>query len=336
MITLDLVQKMWSLITHPEKDSEVYEANEIDSISTPFGHPLLTIDTTNLRHFLIPISENSNALEDKQSAGVHVLINKWKEGNKKRRFIDLVCRKPHLNGIFDLVVFEILHLIETDSLAPEKASQVVLQRWRELLSREPSGTPDKIFVIGVLGELFLLKDLVAVNPDTIDYWLGPNGHRYDFYSGHKALEVKATTRKRERLITIHGIDQLSYQSDTKLYLAILRLEETPQIGITVSQMVRDIVALGCDQTKLFMKLAFLGMSPEVIVKCDEFRYVLREQIFYEVDQDFPRITEESFTAGKFFGQIVDVSYQIDLSSQPPIPLQQHEIIAVCNSFAKGE
>ena len=64
MITLDLIHKMWGMVTPPKKEEVVFEARQIDVISTPDGSPLLTIDIDHHRHLLIPIRSDLKVVED--------------------------------------------------------------------------------------------------------------------------------------------------------------------------------------------------------------------------------------------------------------------------------
>jgi hypothetical protein len=325
MITLELVQKMWELITPPEKGEINFEARQVDAVNTPSGSPLLTIDIDHHRHLLIPIDHDCKVTIDKQSAGVHILVNQWGDEEKRRRFIDVVCIKSHLDSLFDIIVFEILKGLETTTEDPGKICRNILSRWRELLRPEPSGIPDKATIVGVIGELMLLRDLVKLDPSSVDIWTGPNKGRYDFSSNMVALEVKTTLQRSGLIVTIHGLSQLDPPPNGILYLSVFRLEETPRVGETISSLIRDITACGCEKVELLKKLVLLGIYPDLIDRCDDYRFSLSEQITYVADDSFPKISANSFKQDALPAQIVSLNYQLDLTSSPPSAMPREHV-----------
>lgn len=323
MITLELVRRIWQIIELPQ-DTEKVEARQVDLVTVPNGHPLLTIDAQHQRHLLIPIDWASKAIEDKQSSGIHILINEWGEQELKSRYIDVVCLKPYLNDLFDMIVTEILVAVDTTSDNLNKICLGILTRWRDLLSREPSKLPDKTVLIGAFGELSVLELIVRINQTALNVWTGPNGGRYDFFTGAIALEVKSSVQRKGRIITIHGHDQLERPDGGSLYLSCLKLEETPSGGTAISDLVNVLLSLGCDRIKLLTKLADIGLSVNVIAQCDDIRFMIVERRTYIVDEYFPRITLDSFKNNAFPNRIIALSYQVDLSSEPPHPLQESQ------------
>ena len=336
MITLELLQKMWDMITPPEKDKVVFEARQIDSIETPNGSPLLTIDIEHHRHLLIPIKHNFKVIADKQSAGVHIVVNEWGEGNNRNKFIDVVCLKPHLDTLFDMIIFEILQELELTADDPGSACRKTLIKWREFLRAEPLGLPDKSSIVGIIGELILLRNLVKLNPSSIDIWTGPSQGRFDFYSDSLALEVKTTLQKRGLTVTIHGLSQLHPPASGTLYLAVLRLEEAPGAGETISSLVKELTSDGCDRIKLLTKLINVGINPDLIVRCDDYQFSLVENITYEVDGKFPSLTTDSFKESELPAQVVSLNYQIDLSSPPPFAMPIDQVQNVYRQLARGK
>lgn len=326
MITLEILQRIWQII---ESQGSVgvfqIEARQIDMVTTPEGPPLLTIDLNLKRHLLIPIASTLVMKEDKQSAGVHILINEWGNAGRKQRYIDTVCLMPHLNGLFDLVIFDILHALTLDSSRPEKTCGDVLNRWRELLNRDAGGFPDKTTLTGLFGELSILHDLAILDPKSLNLWVGPTGARYDFYSGHIAVEVKSSTQRIGRIVTIHGHDQLEKPGGGELFLVVQKLEEVPFGGQTIIDIIQHLVELGCDRSNLYILLANGGLVPESIEKCDNLHFRIIERCVYAVDDRFPCITLRSFTDNKLPDKVISISYQLDLSSQPPYPLVDEEV-----------
>lgn len=327
MIGLDVIQRIWSLFPPPAVDGTI-EARELDILGSPHGRPRLTIDNLGLRHLLIPVPHHGRLAEDKHSAGVHLLTAVWGEGEKRERYIDLVCLKQHLNGLFDLIIYDVLAEIQMSEGEPDRVCVFVLNRWRELLGRDSTPLPEKNEVIGVFGELLMLRDFIRINPLAIQYWTGPERGRYDFFAGGKALEVKTSLQRQGTILTIHGHDQLDPPADGSLHLVILQLEETPADGENLCNLISSIVRLGADQGEMYRKLARLGFFPEILTQLDEQRFKPIEKRVYLVNDEFPRITAASFVNGLLPRGVIAINYRIDLSMPPPHPLSREAVSEV--------
>lgn len=333
MIPLDIIQRIWQMLEEPSpSDEKQVDARELDMIDTPAGHPLLTIDTYQRRHLLIPIHQHRIA-EDTQSAGIHLLVNQWIDDGKQHHYLDVVCLKPHLNDVFDLVIFDILVDLPKNEDYPEKVCYKALNQWRELFNREVSELPDTSTLLGIIGELWVLCQLAQYNPQAVNAWVGPSGRRYDFFTGRTALEVKSSSQRKGIRITIHGHDQMEPPADGELYLAVLKLEEAPGNGDTLSDMIQTLTDIGCDRYKILLSLLNLNLTPDIISRCDDRCFCVLEQRVYRVEPDFPCITTASFKGDILPSRIISVNYQIELSTEPPYPLQDDEVAALYQQIA---
>lgn len=326
MIALEIIQHIWHVLALSEPTASRVEARQIELVTTPEGSPLLTIDQLGQRHLLIPVKWNAKIVEDMQSAGVHIRSNLWGNEGEKHRFIDMVCLKPHLNDLFDMIVFDVLQELEKEASIPDKACQRVLNQWREFLDREAIYMPDKTVLIGIWGELWVLRELVKRNPNAVNIWTGPVGGRYDFWARELAMEIKSTTQRKGRAVTVHGHEQLEIPENGELYLVFQRLEESPTIGESVPGLIKAVTELGCDRTKLMTRLANLGLTLDLLARCEDIRFKLVENRVYQVDQDFPRITSASFKGDDLPNRIISLSYVLDLTAEPPYPLSVEQAI----------
>jgi len=321
MITLEMVADQWEKLD--AKDGLV-AAHQFDHIVFPNGSPLIIKDFEGLHHLLIPIGDADKVYEDKRSAGVHVVISEWGDPYEFKRFIDVKCLKPHLNDLFDMIVLEILKEFETNIFAPDKTCRNVISNWRELINKEPVNLPGKTELLGIFGELWALRKMARINPDSINIWVGPHGARVDFINSKYSLEVKSTLQRKGCVITIHGINQLEPSVDSCLYLAVFKFEEVPVGGETIIDLANEIISCGCERSTLFSKLANLDITVANINECSDLRFRMLEERIFRVDNEFPSITTKSFKDNRLPKGVIDLIYQIDLSTEPPSPLSDNE------------
>lgn len=335
MITLEVIQRIWGLIQRPTTPQSHVEARELDSIQSPYGHPLVTIDVYNRRHLLLPAPESVGLVQDTDSSGIHILTNEWRDADDIKMYVDIVCLKPHLNSLFDMVLLDILTIYPNHPDQPDKVCKTVLDRWRELLSKEKGKLPDKSVLLGIWGELKLLLRLTAHNNKAINAWLGPSGGRYDLFIGAVAVEVKSSLQRKGQTVTIHGHDQLEQPENGELYLSLIKAEEAPSQGESISDLVNQLLATGCSRLKLMQALSNLGLSADLLPESDDLRFNLTAWQFYLVDDQFPRITSASFEDGRLPNGIIDIVYKIDLSIRPPYPLSEDKADQILKQFAAG-
>jgi hypothetical protein len=321
VIPLEMIERYWLDLTAPTSDWEPIEVVELEAIHTPYGHPLVTIDRQELRHLLIPIPETLKTLEDSRSQGIHLGTSSWIDQDVNRRFVDLVCRKPHLNALFNKIIFEVFTLLPECPERPDEACARTLSRWRELFEREIISILNRETLVGLFGELIVLKRLAQENLNAVGKWVGPSGARHDFVSGRQAIEVKTTAQRNRKQIAVHGIDQLEAPQDTSLYLVFIEVEETVgSNGISVLELTRELETLGCSSVEVWSKLADAAISPDAIKHTEQIKFHLISSQLYKIDADFPRIIRESLKSNDLPRGVSGVQYSVDLSAMPPYPL----------------
>ncbi|MCC6190313.1 MAG: PD-(D/E)XK motif protein [Anaerolineales bacterium] len=278
------------------------------------------MDPAGLRRLLIPVSPEIRVLEDRRSAGIHILASQWVVDGRQRPFVDVVCLKPHLNDLFDIIVFEILSELKLGAQPPAQVCAEVLERWRELFTFERGTLPSRDAIIGLWGELWVLQQLAALSPAASRAWTGPQGARFDFNSRTVAIEVKTTVQRHGLSVFIHGHDQLEVPAGLTLNLAVVRIEEIPTGGQSLPSAVDALVQAGLGRPALMLVLAKLGFTPDVVAACGAIEFRLLEDRFYRVDDAFPKIVSSSFAGGRLPPGIVTLTYQLDLTGVPPHPL----------------
>lgn len=274
---------------------------------------LYAIDSEGLYHLLVPVSRELHLTPDQRSAGVHLVPRELAgEDNGEARFLDVACKKHHLQEVFKHLADEMVHELHRDPSSPVATCRAVLGRWRELLGREATQVLSEQALLGLFGELWHLREMARIDPGALGAWAGPSGARHDFLRGSTALEVKTSQKQDDQRFEIHGIDQLAPPPDGTLYFAATFAEPCEEAGESVPDVIAALQQCGVDMLELMTKLAELGYRT-----IDEHYYAGRHYKLlaarlYLVDESFPRIVRNSFAGGALPSRIVRLTYLIDL------------------------
>lgn len=334
MTDLAHLEQSWALLETSMPEEHDVRVRGL-GMSVARGEVLLGIDISGDRHVLIPVPPASKVQTDERSSGIRVGRLKLKEGGARRTFVALSCSKSHLFEYFDIIAAEILHRIESAEDRPDAVAIAVLERWRELLERVPSVFPSLNRLLGLFGELHLLKRLVKHHADAVAWWRGPDDGRYDFVNSRGAIEVKSTRATDDWAVTIHGVGQLEPPAEGALFLSVLKVEPHPA-GRSIPEMVEEVVVAGGSRPDVLTKLANLGIRAGDLTSLAPQCFGIREERLYEVTRDFPRIIAESFAAGRVPPGVRTLQYTIDLSSEPPAPLSDSEMTGAVQAFAGAD
>ncbi len=98
--------------------------------------------------------------------------------------------------------------------------------------------------IGLYGELYFLQHRIFKNTDTTSYalksWRGHQRKHQDFEFNNGNIEVKSTTKKEHRTVTINSEKQLDPRGFKNLNLYVLSLKEINADENTLPRIVSDI------------------------------------------------------------------------------------------------
>lgn len=290
------------------------------TLRTGDGAVLLALDASGLRHVLIPVADTFAPAHDRRSGGVHLVTRSLIDESGQRQFLDLACQKPHLSGVFAHLAEEALGSLCKAPANPLQACRQTLQRWRELLDREAPAILSTEALCGLFGELWHLAAVVNLNAGGINTWQGPNGARHDFAMDGLGLEVKATLRRDEWNLRIHGLTQLDKPENTTLYLCAMRLELNGASGVAVPDIIQQILEIGVDRHELISRLSLVGYDLRDEAHYRKSRFALLDLRLHEVSGDFPRLTASSFESGVAPTGVLDIHYTIDLLAAKTPPL----------------
>jgi len=288
-------------------------------VTTPLGPLLAAVDHLGNRHVLVPLTAHQHVRLDRGGAALTIRERPLDNGHVYERYADLGCVRRDLDEAFTGLVADVLTAVEEAPDRPLKALYTVLSRWRALFQHSPAPlTIDRL--AGLFGELVVLNELLAGESTAVDFWTGPSGHRHDFTVGTRGIEVKTSAASTERKVRIHGVEQLQPPPHGTLDLVWIRLERVAELGSTISDLVDHARRTGDDDTRLLFKLAEAGYRPADADLYQDVRFAVREQRWYEVDDDFPRIAPSSAPPG-----ISDLDYTVDLDQEQPQVTEAFEI-----------
>jgi hypothetical protein len=274
-------------------------------------------DAAGSRYLLIPLVAGEAVVEDRSGRWVR-LVRTTIEG---RSYVALSCGAPRLAHLFHLLAEDILSEIEGKPSAAAIAFQA-LQRWKELFE-VASGPLGDSQLIGLLAELICLERCYALNPAfDLATWTGPTAGKHDFQAGLIGVEVKATVTREGRVLGINGIEQLDPSPGDDLYLAYHRFEPVPEgMGDTLPGLVDRLEGAGAPRGDLLNAMGHLGYSEDdgenYLGRCFQ---MVDQRLYDATEQGFPRLTPGSFEGGALPAGLLRVRYSIDLTNEPPTPL----------------
>jgi hypothetical protein len=189
------------------------------------------------------------------------------------------------------------------------------EKWKSLFDKATSHglTPEE--QRGLFGELFFLRKYLQNNSDflhVINSWVGSERQVRDFQTRTWSVEVKTSYGNNHQKIHISNERQLDPSNLKNLFLNHLSLEARHQSGETLNQVVEAVSdALSQDSLALNRfknKLLEGGYFDQHKHLYETAGYIIRQDNFYKVENDFPRIEERDIRPG-----VGDVKYSIILS-----------------------
>lgn len=282
------------------------------------------VDHEGYRHLLVPVNAHQK-VRRRLDGPVLTLRKRALESEETfQSYADLGCRRTDLNDVFTGLCADVLKTTEAQPSNPIKALYSVLDRWKSLF--QTSGAPlGAEQLVGLFAELTVLIRLLESDSGAHRLWTGPSGHRHDFATVTRAVEVKASTSAERRRMRIHGLDQLEAPGAGGLHLAWFRVARTSDHGDRLVGLVERALHLCEDESTLRGLLAEAGYLPADMAAYHDIRFTVVEERWYEVGVDFPKLIGHDLAAAGIPITVLDVHYTIDLSSESPIPLDHAQV-----------
>lgn len=189
-----------------------------------------------------------------------------------------------------------------------------LEKWQTLFEKLKGEGLTPSEQLGLYGELhFLQKCLAKQNADSaLSSWVGADKAIRDFQYGNWAVEVKTTAGNNHQKVSVSSERQLDETLVDNLFLFHLSVETAKKNGESLPEKVSVIRELLKNDSSVLSsfnnKLIDAGYFERHTHLYEERCYLARNENYYRVDGNFPRIRENEIRDG-----VGDVKYSIILS-----------------------
>jgi hypothetical protein len=278
---------------------------------------------------LVPFAKDAHRdfKPDRRSAALQLAVTTFEGNDGRRHYLDVVCTRPDLRWLFTSFVAD---MILRFARSPDVPAVAIVRKcfvaWRAMFVREGPRLSIKQLA-GLFGELSVLERLLRKSDSATAVWKGPLGSPHDFVGAAQAVEVKTTLTSEDRVVHIHGIEQLAAPSRSGLALAHLRAEAPVSDGETVPRLVDRATAL--DATgRVASLLAGAGYFPHHAESYADLTFEVVVEEWFRVDDEFPRLSATSFPGGQVPAGLSDFRYSLDLGTVSAPPMGSDEVEAV--------
>lgn len=182
-------------------------------------------------------------------------------------------------------------------------------KWKELIGNKLHNPKP----YDLIAELYTILRLLEENKEKVE-WKGPVGSSIDITTSLSTYEVKASLVKYENEITISSQYQLGdYQVSNNV--VFYKMEEM-DVGISINDVLSKIANNKNSSDKMINdineKLNLKGYRPNMSVMNK--KYIIHEIRKYPIDNNFPKISIETFKDNKIPNNIKKISYVINLDN----------------------
>ena len=224
-----------------------------------------------------------------------------------------------LMGVFESLCIDLTNEV-LQILNEEEFSTIIKRRvksWQKLFANTDNGLLKKNEVVGLIGELTILIDLIEsqslLASTAVVAWQGPYGSDQDFIFSNSAIETK-TVRDDLVEIGIASLEQLNTERISKISLAVVRYrnvaKEDPN-AINLNDIALKAITICASEPNTLRELnAALLEAGYVYNKVySDICIAIAHKEVYEVINDFPKIIPSDVSLG-----VLEAKYSISLTS----------------------
>jgi len=276
--------------------------------STPEGRLRAALSESGRPMLMIPIARESDSASIASGKGLTISFRTLVAGSSHVRFLALRSEKEELDHVFSRIADAVIDRIEGGGTVSQVVSSV-LDEFRKLLNRKTGRLSDAEFA-GLVGELEFMRKAAMLGPMALETWTGPDKARHDFTGNVVDVEVKASWSVFPQAVRIHGLQQLLAAEDKRLILAVFGMERTGTGGKTLRDLITELTQAGIYPDALMSKLEDAGVNDPT--EYDARRFLPAGFRFFDVRDDFPKLTEISFVGACLPSGIGQVDFTVDL------------------------
>ena len=312
----DIVQQHWQALERDGHASGRLRVSDLP-VETGDGPVVAAVDSAGHRHILLPIRPERRVRGGLDGPALILKKVVLEDETSLRTFADLCCARPDLNDVFTGLSADVLLHVEAQPGSALKALYGQIDRWRALFRSKGNllGIEQQA---GLFGELTFLERLLEQDPGAHVLWKGPSGHRHDFASAQHAVEIKSSLATEGRRIRVHGLDQLEAPPGG-LHLYWMRLEAGAS-GRNLNDLAARVVEVCDDENAIRSLLSAGGYQFLDAPHYENSGFSVVEERCYAVEKGFPRLVVSELTKAGVPITVTDVAYTVDLSSEPPHPV----------------
>jgi hypothetical protein len=183
---------------------------------------------------------------------------------------------------------------------------------------------------GLFGELYFLRNLFKTNNNylkVLDTWIGPEKQNRDFQFNNWAVEIKTTHGNNHQKVQINSERQLDITHIEHLFLYHISLDKQQKSGDTLNDIIDSVydilknntIALYRFKSKLY-EVGYFDLQRHLY---DIVGYHIRQDTYYKVEKNFPRIEETDIRSG-----VGDVKYSIILTQCESYEITATEVFQI--------
>ncbi len=334
--TVSTLEEQWRLLeaAGPPAAENGVQTSSV-GVSVAGAEVVVAIDAGGFRHVLVPLRGDQRVRRGTgEGSALSVRERPLDDGVVRRRYLDVGCNEVELNAAFTSVCADVVDAVKNAPNQQVKATLTTIGRWRDLF-RTVRSRLDTAQLAGLFGETKLLIRLLGSDASATACWSGPTGHRHDFTSGGKAIEVKCSMTNDANTVRIHGLDQLEPPLGGTLDLMWLHVEPSEESGESMPELVAEAMRLADDEDLLKVRFAAAGYHAADADFYLDTRFVLMDERWYEVKGDFPRLTTSMLEQAGLDLPVSDVHYTIDLAGAAGCRLDAEVVADRVSAFTAG-
>jgi hypothetical protein len=314
----------WNQLRDSNSGDGVLEIPSLNTgVESGYGQVRFAIGPVGQPRLLVPCGPGLNLGSGSSNGRLALTITRLLVAEKNVLFIDLMCLDRSLDSVFAEMAEEIVHRVAQGE-SPSGAVAGTIADFRSLLSDAEQKEIPGNQILGLIGELVVLRKLAAASASAVDAWTGPFDQRHDFRRKERAVEVKASSRADATSVSISSIEQLAEPAGGSLILVHVKVERADAGALSVASLVSEILSLGAEKSSMDRALAAMGCNDPVAPEWNRIRFGLEAIDTYRVKNGFPRIVSGQFPGEKLPEGVQAVSYVIDLLVAKPFLLSEAE------------